>query len=198
MSLVPAFIEDRRKPVPHDYASSAYARLVQLAERHDWQRSGIADTPERAARAFAELTAGYHVDPADLFTTFDSDGYDELVMVKDISFYSLCEHHLLPFFGTAAVGYIAKGRIVGLSKLARLVDVFARRLQTQERITLQVADALEQYLEPAGVIVVLKARHLCMEMRGVRTQGAQTVTDEVRGLFRHAPSARAEAMTHLS
>jgi GTP cyclohydrolase IA len=193
----PAWVTDRRRARPYDYATESYRRLLQLAEGPDWQRDGIADTPDRAARAFAELTAGYRVDPASLFTTFDADGYDELVMVKDIPFYSLCEHHLLPMMGTAAVAYIARGRIVGLSKLARLVEVFARRLQTQERITSQVADTLEEQLDPAGVLVVLRARHLCLEMRGARAAGSETVTNDVRGLFRHAPQSRAEALSLL-
>lgn len=156
---------------------------------------GIMETPIRAARAWGELTSGYGQDHAELFKTFDADGYDELVMLTDAPFYSLCEHHLLPFHGVAHIGYIAQGRIVGLSKLARLLDVFARRLQVQERLTTQIADAIEEHLHPAGVIVIVQAEHLCMAMRGVQKSGVKTTTSVVRGAMKDKPEARAEAMS---
>lgn len=193
----PEWVGDARQPKPAGYVEDAYRRLLHAAEGGGHEREGLADTPARAARAWAELTIGYRQDPADLFRTFEADGYDELVMVGPIPFYSLCEHHLLPFHGDAWVGYIPAGRIVGLSKIARLVDVFARRLQVQERLTAQVADTLNTHLEPLGVIVVVAARHLCMEMRGVQTSGAGTTTSAVRGAFRDDPAAREEALSFV-
>jgi GTP cyclohydrolase I len=148
-------------------------------------------TPARAARAWSELTAGYAAEP-DL-TSFDAEGYDEIVAVAGIPFYSLCEHHLLPFHGTAHIAYLPDGRILGLSKFARLVDVYARRLQVQERLTSQIADRLDAELAPQGVAVVLEAEHLCMTMRGVRAAGSVTRTSVMRGVFRSKPEARAEA-----
>ena len=168
--------------------------LVAIGEDPD--REGLQATPARVARAYAEMFAGMHLDPEDvLATTFDV-GHDELVLVKDIEVWSHCEHHLLPFTGVASVGYIPNrdGRITGLSKLARLVDVFARRPQLQERLTTQVADSLMRVLEPRGVIVVFECEHLCMTMRGVRKPGARTVTSAVRGQLRD-PATRAEAMS---
>lgn len=160
----------------------------------DPRREGLVDTPARAAAAIAELTRGYDVDVAALFRTFDAGGYDELVVERAIPFWSLCEHHLLPFHGRAHVGYIANGRIVGLSKLARLVDAYARRLQVQERMTAQIADELWARLDPVGAIVVVEAEHLCMTMRGVAKAGARTVTSAVRGALKEKPEARAEAL----
>ena len=154
------------------------------------------DTPARVARAYAEMFAGLRQDPSGvLATTFDL-GHDEMVLVKDIEVFSCCEHHLVPFHGKAHVGYIpsADGRITGLSKLARLVDVYARRPQVQERLTTQVADALVEFLEPRGVIVVMECEHLCMSMRGVRKAGAKTTTSAVRGQLRN-PASRAEAIS---
>ena len=154
-------------------------------------------TPARVARAYAEIFAGLHVDPDDVLqTTFDED-HDELVLVKDIPLYSTCEHHLVPWHGTAAIGYIpgVDGRITGLSKLARVVDLYARRPQVQERLTSQVADAVMRRLEPQGVIVVVQAEHLCMAMRGVRKPGALTMTSAVRGIFQSDPRTRAEALS---
>jgi GTP cyclohydrolase I len=168
--------------------------LVAIGEDPD--REGLLATPARVARAYAEMFAGIRLDPEDvLATTFDV-GHDELVLVKDIEVWSHCEHHLLPFTGVASVGYIPNrdGRITGLSKLARLVDVFARRPQLQERLTTQVADSLMRILEPRGVIVVFECEHLCMTMRGVRKPGARTVTSAVRGQLRD-PATRAEAMS---
>ncbi len=171
-------------------------RELLIAVGEDPDREGLKETPGRVARAYAELFAGLRIEPADvLSTTFDM-GHDELVLVKDIEVWSHCEHHLLPFTGVAHVGYIpnADGRITGLSKLARLVDVYARRPQVQERLTTQVVDSLMQHLQPRGVIAVFECEHLCMTMRGVRKPGSRTVTSAVRGQL-HDPATRAEAMS---
>jgi GTP cyclohydrolase IA len=168
-----------------------------LAIGEDPDREGLRDTPARVARAYAEQFAGLRQHPADVLTTVFDAGHDEMVIVRDIEMYATCEHHLVPFFGVAHIGYIpnVKGQITGLSKLARLVDVYARRPQVQERMTSQIADALVQSLEPRGVVVVIEAEHLCMAMRGVRKPGARTVTSAVRGAFRDNDVTRAEAMS---
>jgi GTP cyclohydrolase IA len=175
-------------------------REILVAIGEDPDRDGLIDTPARVARAYAEQFAGLGQNPADVLTTiFDAD-HDEMVIVRDIEMYSTCEHHLVPFIGSAHVGYIPneKGQITGLSKLARLVDVFARRPQVQERMTSQIADALMETLDPRGVIVIIEAEHLCMSMRGVRKPGAKTVTSAVRGCFLDSESTRAEAMSLLT
>ncbi|MDP9397965.1 MAG: GTP cyclohydrolase I FolE [Actinomycetota bacterium] len=172
-------------------------REILLAVGEDPDRDGLRETPARVARAYAEMFAGLHEQPEELLaTTFDL-GHDELVLVKDIAVTSTCEHHLLPFSGTAHVGYIPseEGRITGLSKLARLIDAYARRPQVQERLTGQVADALLDGLKPRGVLVVLECEHLCMSVRGVRKPGAKTVTSAVRGIFLESSATRAEAMS---
>jgi GTP cyclohydrolase IA len=172
-------------------------REILLAIGEDPERDGLRDTPSRVARAYAEQFAGLRQHPEDVLTTvFDAD-HDEMVIVRDIEVYGTCEHHLVPFIGVAHIGYIpnAKGQITGLSKLARLVDVYARRPQVQERMTSQIADALADTLEPRGVVVVIEAEHLCMTMRGVRKPGARTVTSAVRGAFRDSDVTRAEAMS---
>ncbi len=172
---------------------------ILLAVGEDPDRDGLRETPARVARAYAEQLSGLRMRPEDVLTTvFDAD-HDEMVLVRDIELYSTCEHHLTPFFGFAHVGYIPneKGQITGLSKLARLVDLFARRPQVQERMTSQIAEALMHVLEPRGVIVVVEAEHLCMSMRGVRKPGAKTVTSAVRGSFRDSDRTRAEAMSLL-
>ncbi|MGA3152176.1 MAG: GTP cyclohydrolase I FolE [Streptosporangiaceae bacterium] len=174
-------------------------REILLAVGEDPDRDGLRDTPARVARAFAEQFSGLGRAPEEVLTTvFDAD-HDEMVLVRDIEMYSTCEHHLVPFFGNAHVGYIPndKGQITGLSKLARLVDLYARRPQVQERMTSQIADALTAVLEPRGVIVVIEAEHLCMSMRGVRKPGAKTVTSAVRGSFRDSDGTRAEALSLL-
>jgi len=171
-------------------------REILVAIGEDPERDGLRETPARVARAYAEQFAGLGMMPADVLTTvFDAD-HDEMVLVRDIEMYSMCEHHLVPFFGVAHVGYIPneKGQITGLSKLARLVDLYARRPQVQERMTTQIADALMETLEPRGVVVIIEAEHLCMSMRGVRKPGAKTVTSAVRGSFLRSKSTRAEAM----
>lgn len=172
-------------------------REILFAVGEDPDREGLLDTPSRVARAYVEQFAGLRQRPEDVLTTvFDAD-HDEMVLVKDIEVYSTCEHHLVPFHGMAHVGYTPneKGQITGLSKLARLVDVYARRPQVQERMTSQIADALVEVLNPRGVIVVVEAEHLCMTMRGVRKPGAKTVTSAVRGDFRDNQSTRSEAMS---
>jgi len=177
--------------------AEAAVRELLIAVGEDPDRDGLKATPSRVARAYAEVFAGLHADPDDvLLTTFDED-HDELVLVKDIPLYSICEHHLIPWHGTAAVGYIPgdDGRITGLSKLARVVDLYARRPQVQERLTSQVADAVMRRLEPQGVIVVVQAEHLCMAMRGVRKPGSVTMTSAVRGIFKEDPRTRAEALS---
>ena len=175
-------------------------REILLAVGEDPDRDGLRDTPARVARAMSEQFAGLRLVPADVLTTvFDAD-HEEMVLVRDIELYSTCEHHLVPFIGRAHVGYIPneKGQITGLSKLARLVDVYAKRPQVQERMTSQIADAMMATLEPRGAIVIIEAEHLCMSMRGVRKPGAKTVTSAVRGVFLTSESTRAEAMSLLS
>ncbi len=167
--------------------------LIGIGENPD--RDGLRETPERVARAYAEMFAGLRQQPEEVLTTVFDLGHDELVLVKDIEVWSCCEHHLVPFTGVAHIGYIpsVNGKITGLSKLARLVDIYAKRPQVQERLTTQVADALSRLLEPRGVIVVIECEHLCMTMRGVRKPGAKTITSAVRGQLRD-PTTRAEAM----
>jgi GTP cyclohydrolase I len=175
-------------------------REILIAIGEDPDRDGLLETPARVARAYAEQFAGMGMRPADVLTTvFDAD-HDEMVLVRDIEVYSTCEHHLVPFFGRAHVGYIPndKGQITGLSKLARLVDLYARRPQVQERMTSQIADALMDTVDPRGVIVIIEAEHLCMSMRGVRKPGAKTITSAVRGCFLSSKSTRAEAMSLLT
>ena len=164
----------------------------------DTQREGLVDTPERVARFYAEVFEGIHRDPGDeIDAFFGEEHYQEIVMVKEIPFYSMCEHHFVPFHGQAHVAYLPKGRVTGLSKLARLVEGYARRPQMQERLTAQVANCLDDRLEPLGVLVVIEAEHLCMAMRGVKKPGATTVTSAVRGLMETNPATRAEAMSLL-
>jgi GTP cyclohydrolase I len=176
--------------------AEAAVRELLLAVGENPDRDGLRETPARVARMYGELFAGLWQTPEDVLTTTFDLGHDEMVMVRDIEVYSQCEHHLVPFFGVAHVGYIPSedGRITGLSKLARLVDVFAKRPQVQERLTTQVADSLVRLLEPRGAIVVIECEHLCMSMRGVRKPGAKTVTSAVRGQLRD-PATRAEAMS---
>ncbi|MCW2812065.1 MAG: folE [Friedmanniella sp.] len=191
--LVPA-VPGSVRPFDHDRVAAA-VREILIGIGEDPDRDGLVDTPQRVARAYAEMFQGLRQDPEDvLVTTFDL-GYDEFVLVKDIEVWSSCEHHLVPFTGVAHVGYIPSpdGRITGLSKLARLVDLYAKRPQVQERLTMQVADALVRLLQPRGVIVVIECEHLCMTMRGVRKPGSKTITSAVRGHLRNA-ATRAEAM----
>jgi len=194
----PVSLGYRREDVPPfdlERAEAAIRELL-LAVGEDPERDGLLDTPRRVARTYAEMFAGMRVRPEDVLTTTFDLGHDEMVLVRDIEVWSMCEHHLVPFTGVAHIGYIPneKGQITGLSKLARLVDVFSRRPQVQERLTTQVADSLVELLEPRGTIVVLECEHLCMTMRGVRKPGAKTVTSAVRGVM-HRPATRAEAMS---
>src|SRR5512139_1234927 len=184
--------------VDHERAEAAVRELL-LAVGEDPEREGLRDTPARVARAYGEIFAGLDMEAKDVLgTTFEIE-HEELVIVRDIELYSTCEHHLVPFHGVTHVGYIPskKGQITGLSKLARLVDVYARRPQVQERMTTQIADALMRILEPRGVIVVVECEHLCMSMRGIRKPGAVTVTSAVRGQLRD-PATRAEAMSLIA
>ncbi len=180
-----------------DHARAAAAvRELLIACGEDPDREGLRETPARVARAYQEMFAGLFLDPdAVLERTFD-EGHDELVLVRDIPMYSQCEHHLVPFHGMAHVGYIpnAAGRVTGLSKLARLVDLYARRPQVQERLTSQIADAMMSRLQPRGAIVVIEAEHLCMAMRGVRKPGSTTTTSAVRGIFKTSASSRGEVL----
>jgi GTP cyclohydrolase I len=191
-----------RPPSAQPHAAVDHARIeaavreILEAVGEDPDRDGLVETPARVARAYAEMFAGLSQSPSKVLeTTFDVE-HEELILVRDIEVYSVCEHHLVPFHGVAHVGYIPgpDGRITGLSKLARLVDVYARRPQVQERLTTEVAEALEEHLHPRGVIVVIEAEHLCMSMRGVRRPGARTITSAVRGQLR-AGATRAEAMS---
>ncbi|AZS13669.1 GTP cyclohydrolase I FolE [Paenibacillus lutimineralis] len=161
----------------------------------DVEREGLIETPARVARMYEEIFAGYEIDPRDVLgVTFEED-HEELVIVKDIVYFSQCEHHMAPFFGKAHIGYIPSGRIAGLSKLARLVEAVTRRLQVQERITSQIADILEEVLEPQGVIVVVEGEHMCMCARGVKKPGSKTITSAVRGTFRTDAASRAEFLS---
>ena len=183
-------------PVFDQARAEAAVRELLLAVGEDPDRQGLKETPARVARAYQEIFAGLYVDPdSALETTFDEE-HDELVLVKSIPMYSTCEHHLVSFHGVAHVGYIpgVDGRVTGLSKLARVVDLYAKRPQVQERLTGQVADAIMRKLNPRGVIVVIEAEHLCMAMRGVRKPGASTTTSAVRGLFKTNDASRAEAL----
>ena len=171
-------------------------RELLIAVGEDPDREGLRETPARVARAYREIFAGLWQEPGDVLTTTFDLGHDEMVLVKDIEVYSTCEHHLVPFRGVAHVGYIpsTSGKITGLSKLARLVDVYARRPQVQERMTTQIADSLMEILEPRGVIVVVECEHMCMSMRGIRKPGAKTITSAVRGQLRDS-ATRNEAMS---
>jgi GTP cyclohydrolase I len=200
MSEISVEPEDRVEPA-FDRIDSARAeaavRELLLAVGEDPDRPGLQDTPARVARSYAETFAGLWQDPYEILATTFDENHDELVLVKDIAMYSTCEHHLVPFHGVAHVGYIpgADGRVTGLSKVARLVEVYARRPQVQERMTRQIADALNDVLKPQGVIVVIEAEHLCMAMRGIRKPGTTTVTSAVRGIFRDSAATRSEAMS---
>jgi GTP cyclohydrolase I len=179
-----------------DIEQSVRVILENIGE--DPQREGLLRTPSRVAKMYAELTAGYHVDPAALINdaVFSVD-YDEMVMVKDIDFSSLCEHHMLPFMGRIHVAYIPNGKVIGLSKIPRIVEMFARRLQVQERLTVQIADFIDAALQPRGVAVVVEGIHMCSVMRGVKKANAKMITSAMRGAFRSDPRTRAEFMGHV-
>lgn len=193
--MIPEDVRDGQRRFDHARAEAAVRELL-LAIGEDPEREGLRDTPARVARAFEEIFAGLYADPdAVLDRTFDEQ-HQELILVRDIPVYSTCEHHLVTFHGEAHIGYIPNedGRVTGLSKLARLVDLYARRPQVQERLTGQVADAMVRKLNPRGVIVVIEAEHLCMGMRGIKKAGSRTLTSAVRGQFATSPSSRAEAL----
>ena len=195
--ILPTSIADvDRSPIDFARAEAAVRELL-LAIGEDPDRDGLHATPARVARSYAEVFGGLHVDPDEVLQTTFDENHDELVLVKDIPLFSTCEHHLIPWHGSAAVGYIPglDGRITGLSKLARLVDLYARRPQVQERLTSQIADAIAARLEPRGVVIVIQAQHLCMAMRGIRKPGSTTITSAVRGLFKDDPRTRAEALS---
>ena len=171
-------------------------RVILAGIGEDVDREGLADTPERVARMYVEVFGGLSIDPKSVINTvFDDENHEEMVMVKDIPFYSMCEHHLIPFHGKAHVAYLPKGRLTGLSKLARLVEAFARRPQLQERLTTQIADTLMDALKPHGALVVVEAEHLCMSMRGIKKPGSVTVTSAVRGSFCNQDASRSEAFS---
>lgn len=181
--------------VNHEKIETA-VRMILEAVGEDPQREGLIDTPKRIARMYEELFSGINEDPSEHFSVIFSEDHEELVLVKDIPFFSICEHHLVPFFGKAHVGYIPRGgRVTGLSKLARAVETVSRRPQLQERITKTVADAIMDKLAPHGVVVVLEAEHMCMTIRGVKKPGAKTVTSAVRGIFNKNTAARAEVFS---
>ncbi|MHB0928561.1 MAG: GTP cyclohydrolase I FolE [Candidatus Nanopelagicales bacterium] len=200
MSVDPISVPERTTASEVDLPrAEAAVRELLLAIGEDPDRDGLVNTPMRVARAYAEYTAGMRQNHHEILaTTFDLD-HDEMVVVKGIEVYSLCEHHMIPFHGIAHVGYIpgATGRVTGLSKIARLVDMYAKRLQVQERLTSQVADAITEALQPLGAIVIVECEHLCMSMRGVHKPGARTVTSAVRGQLRNA-ATRAEAMALIA
>lgn len=186
-------------PVIDQPAIEEAMRRILAAIGEDPEREGLAETPQRVARMYAEIFQGLGKDPREeLRRVFVEDGHQEMVMVRDINFYSMCEHHFLPFYGLSHIAYLPDGTVTGLSKLARLVEGFARRPQMQERLTTQLAEALMETLHPRGALVVVEARHLCMEMRGVGKPGSVTQTSAVRGLFKSSPATRAEAFSLLS
>jgi GTP cyclohydrolase I len=170
-------------------------RDILAAVGEDPQREGLKDTPSRVARMYVELLAGMHQDPKKHLTSVFAEKYDEIVLLRDISFYSICEHHLMPFIGAAHVAYLPSGAVIGVSKLARVVDCFARRLHVQERLTDQIADFLMDSLKPKGVAVVLEASHSCMTIRGIKKPGSVMVTSSLRGIFRKDPKSRIEVMS---
>ena len=170
-------------------------RDILVAVGEDPQREGLKDTPSRVARMYTELLAGMYQDPKKYLTSVFAEKYDEIVLLRDISFYSICEHHLMPFIGTAHVAYLPSGAVIGVSKLARVVDCFARRLHVQERLTDQIADFLMDSLKPKGVAVVLEASHSCMTIRGIKKPGSVMVTSSLRGIFKKDPKSRIEVMS---
>jgi GTP cyclohydrolase I len=192
----PRTSDSAEPPATGPIESAVRTILAEIGEDPD--REGLVDTPERVRRMYAELTAGYGMHPDDVLNDAVFEvGYSEMVVVKDISFHSLCEHHLLPFAGMVAVAYIPDGRVIGLSKIPRVVDMYARRLQVQERLTQEIADFLMERLAPKGVGVVVEATHLCASMRGIRKPGMVMTTSAVLGLFRRSEKTRAEFFSHL-
>ena len=169
--------------------------LIGIGENPE--REGLVDTPQRVARMYSEIVSGFDLDPNEIMQTQFNEGHQEMVVVRDVPFYSLCEHHLLPFFGKASVAYIPQGHVVGISKLARTIDVFAKRPQLQERMTSQVADSIMSGVKPQGVAVILRAEHLCMAMRGIRKPGSSIITSAMRGVFESSARTRSEVLALL-
>ena len=192
-------LEPKYGRVAMDTREALVRELLRTIAGEDYTREGLEDTPKRVTKMYEEIFGGYSQDPKSILSaTFEDPSHQEMVVVKDIPFYSHCEHHMVPFFGHAHIAYIPSGRVVGLSKLARLTDCFAKRLQIQERLTSQIADAINEELSPLGVAVVIQAEHLCMAMRGVKKPGSNTVTSALRGVFRDdTNNARAEFMSLL-
>ncbi|MFJ5369401.1 GTP cyclohydrolase I FolE [Bosea sp. CER48] len=184
-----------RKPTQED--AEAAVRTLILWAGDDPSREGLLETPQRVAKAYKELYRGYAEDPHDILDRVfeEVEGYQDMILVRDIPFYSHCEHHMVPFVGKAHIGYYPSKGVVGLSKLARIVDVYARRLQTQETMTAQIADVIEEALEPRGIAVLIEAEHMCMSMRGVQKQGSSTMTSQYRGLFREDPAEQVRFFT---
>lgn len=191
-------VTDKTNPPVDKPRIERAVREILAAVGEDPDREGLLETPARVARMYAELFSGLHLDPSRHLKKVFEETYDELVLIRDISFNSMCEHHLLPFLGVAHVGYIPRGKVVGLSKLARIVEEVSRKPQVQERMTETIANLLDDELDPKGVIVVLEAEHSCMTIRGIRKPGALTITSAVRGLFRKNESSRAEAMSLIN
>ena len=184
----------KNKPIDSERIKKA-VREILLAVGEDVEREGLKDTPDRVARMYAELLGGMHEDPKKHLRSIFTENYEEIVLLRDIPFYSVCEHHLMPFIGSAHVAYLPSGSILGVSKLARIVDSFARRLQTQERLTYQIADFIMNSLNSQGVAVVLEASHSCMTIRGIKKPGSTMVTSALRGIFKRDPKSRSEIMS---
>lgn len=189
-----AMQDEQRSPVDVQRIEKAVLEILAAVGENP-QREGLKDTPQRVARMYGELLAGMYRDPSEHLTSIFHEKYDEIVLLRDIPFYSICEHHLMPFIGKAHVAYLPDGKVLGISKLARVVDGFARRLQIQERLTDQIADFLMQQLSPQGVSVVLEASHSCMTIRGIRKPGSMMVTSALRGIFKKDPRSRAEVLS---
>ena len=184
----------KHKPIDSDRIKKA-VREILLAVGEDVEREGLKDTPDRVARMYAELLGGMREDPKKHLRSVFAENYEEIVLLRDIPFYSVCEHHLMPFIGSAHVAYLPSGSVLGVSKLARIVDSFAHRLQTQERLTYQIADFIMNSLKPQGAAVVLEASHSCMTIRGIKKPGSTMVTSALRGIFKRDPKSRSEIMS---
>ena len=185
---------EKHKKIDAERIKKAVKEIL-LAVGEDTEREGLKQTPDRVARMYAELLGGMHEDPGKHLRSVFTENYEEIVLLRDIPFYSICEHHLMPFIGSAHVAYLPSGRVLGVSKLARIVDVFARRLQTQERLTYQIADFIMSSLKSQGVAVVLEASHSCMTIRGIKKPGSTMVTSALRGIFKRDPKSRSEIMS---
>ena len=184
----------KNQPIDTERIIKAVKEIL-IAVGEDTEREGLRETPERVARMYAELLGGMHEDPTKHLKSTFTENYDEIVLLRDIPFYSICEHHLMPFIGSAHVAYLPTGRVLGISKLARIVDCFARRLQTQERLTFQIADFLMESLKSQGVAVIIESSHSCMTIRGIKKPGSVMVTSALRGLFRRDPKSRNEVLS---